>query len=169
MTNDARESEPTAGPGLAAKLAIVLAVAAVAGAALYFKNSGPPERAQAAAGSGEIPAVERPTLPRAPAPLPKLLDLGADKCIPCKAMAPILEKLREEYKGGMEVVFIDVWKNQAAGREYGVSVIPTQIFFDASGKELFRHEGFMGREDILGKWADLGVDISQPQTQTGGE
>lgn len=92
-------------------------------------------------------------------PLPKLLDLGADKCIPCKMMAPILEELETEYAGRMEVVFIDVWKNPDAGKAYSVTVIPTQIFFDAQGQELFRHTGFFGREDILNKWSELGVEL----------
>jgi len=91
--------------------------------------------------------------------LPKLIDLGADKCIPCKMMAPILKELKTEYAGRMEVEFIDVWKNPDAGKPHKIRLIPTQIFFDASGKELFRHEGFFGREDILGKWKELGVDL----------
>lgn len=91
--------------------------------------------------------------------LPRLVDLGADKCIPCIMMAPILEELREEYKGRLEVTFIDVWKNPGAGRSYGIRVIPTQIFIDASGRELFRHEGFYSKEDILSKWRELGVEI----------
>ena len=92
-------------------------------------------------------------------PLPRLVDLGADKCVPCKMMAPILEELKETYAGQLNVQFIDVWKNPAPGREYGVKVIPTQIFFDEQGNELFRHQGFMSREDILGKWAELGFEF----------
>jgi thiol-disulfide isomerase/thioredoxin len=94
-----------------------------------------------------------------PAKLPKLIDLGADKCIPCKMMAPILKELKTEYAGRMEVEFIDVWKDPAPGKQYKIQLIPTQIFFDASGKELFRHEGFFGKEDILAKWKELGVDL----------
>lgn len=91
--------------------------------------------------------------------IPKLVDLGADKCIPCKQMAPILESLKKEYAGRMQVEFIDVWKNPEAGALYKINLIPTQIFFDADGKELFRHEGFYSRENILNKWKELGVDI----------
>jgi thioredoxin 1 len=90
-------------------------------------------------------------------PLPKLLDLGAGKCIPCKMMAPILEQMKTEYAGKLEVEFIDVWKNPDAAKQYGIEVIPTQIFYDASGKELFRHIGFFAKEDILAKWKELGV------------
>jgi thioredoxin 1 len=93
------------------------------------------------------------------AKLPKLLDLGATKCIPCKMMAPILAELKKEYAGRMNVEFIDVWENEGAGKQYGIRAIPTQIFFDAEAKELFRHEGFYGREDILGKWKELGVEL----------
>ena len=98
--------------------------------------------------------------PVAAAKLPKLLDLGAGKCIPCKMMAPILEELKKEYAGLMNVEFIDVWQNPDAGKPYGIEVIPTQIFYDADGKELFRHVGFFAKEDILGKWKELGVDVA---------
>jgi thioredoxin 1 len=94
-------------------------------------------------------------------PLPKLVDLGAGKCIPCKMMAPILEELKMKYAGKMEVEFIDVWVNPDAGKPYNIEMIPTQIFFDASGKELFRHVGFFAKEDILAKWKELGVDLAE--------
>ncbi len=97
------------------------------------------------------------------AKLPRLVDLGADKCIPCKMMAPVLEELKKEYAGKLRVEFIDVWKNKDAGEPYGIKLIPTQIFFDASGKELWRHEGFMAKKDILAKWKELGVDLGTPK------
>lgn len=92
--------------------------------------------------------------------LPKLIDLGADKCIPCKMMAPVLEALKKEYAGKLNVQFLDVWKNPDADKPYGIEMIPTQIFFDAAGKELFRHVGFFGKEDILAKWKELGVELN---------
>lgn len=95
--------------------------------------------------------------------LPKLIDLGADKCIPCQMMAPVLEELKAEYAGRMEVQFIDVWKNPDAGKKYGIQMIPTQIFVDASGNELARHTGFLGKEDILAKWKELGIEFAAPQ------
>ena len=91
--------------------------------------------------------------------IPRLLDLGADKCIPCKMMAPILEELKEEFAGRLQVDFIDVWKNPNEAPKYKINTIPTQIFFDAQGKELWRHVGFMSREDILGKWKELGYEF----------
>ena len=91
--------------------------------------------------------------------LPRLVDLGADKCIPCKMMAPILDELKTSYAGKLQVDFIDVWKNPAEAPKYKINIIPTQIFYDASGKELFRHEGFFAKEDILAKWKELGIDL----------
>jgi thioredoxin 1 len=107
-----------------------------------------------------------PTNAPAKAALPRLVDLGADKCIPCKMMAPVLKELKKEYTGRMEVEFIDVWKNPDAGKAYQINLIPTQIFFDAAGKELFRHEGFLSKADILAKWEELGVDL-KPKTVPG--
>ncbi len=108
----------------------------------------------------ETRAVETDKAEEAKA-LPRLVDLGADKCIPCKMMKPILDELKQEYKEQFKVIFIDVWKNPDEQKKYGIRMIPTQIFFDTSGKELFRHEGFFSRKGILAKWKELGVDIEK--------
>lgn len=95
-----------------------------------------------------------------PAALPRLVDIGADQCIPCKLMAPILDELRREYAGRMQVEFVDVWKHPAAGDPYRIRAIPTQIFYDASGREFYRHEGFISKADILAVWRRVGVTFS---------
>jgi len=110
-------------------------------------------------GNGE---ETRPLPP--PSGLPRLVDLGADKCIPCKMMAPILNELRSEYAGVFEVHFIDVWKNPGAGKEFGLKVIPTQIFYDGTGKELERHIGFISKEDILATWKKWGINLKKGAT-----
>ena len=93
--------------------------------------------------------------------LPRLLDLGADKCIPCQMMAPILETMEKDFAEKMQVDFIDVWKDGESSRRYGVKMIPTQIFFAPDGNELYRHTGFFSREDILDKWRELGYDFGK--------
>jgi thioredoxin 1 len=98
--------------------------------------------------------------PATTAKLPRMVDLGAGKCIPCKMMKPILDDLKANYADRFITEFIDVWENPDAGKEYGIEMIPTQVFYDADGKERFRHVGFYGKEDILGKWTELGVDVS---------
>ncbi len=96
----------------------------------------------------------------APAALPRLVDLGRGTCIPCKQMAPILAELQKTYSGRASVEVIDLRDSPAEADRYGIRLIPTQIFFDASGKEVWRHEGFLPREDIVAKFRELGVKDS---------
>jgi thioredoxin 1 len=115
-----------------------------------------------ACSSGEPAASARQSAtskPVAASGTPRLVDLGAGKCIPCKAMAPILEQLKVDYAGKLQVEVIDVWQDRAAAEQYRIGMIPTQIFFAADGRELSRHEGFMSREDILATWKTLGVAL----------
>ncbi len=105
-----------------------------------------------------------PTPPLTPTALPRLVDLGAGKCIPCRQMKPILAELTRDYADQFTVVFIDVWENREEGGKYGIRMIPTQIFYAADGKELTRHEGFMAKKDILAKWQELGVAVKEPTT-----
>ena len=90
--------------------------------------------------------------------LPRLLDLGSNNCTPCQMMAPELEALSAEYAGVVNVEFIDVNVNPNVARSYGIRLIPTQIIFDAGGNELFRHEGYMNREDMAAKLVEFGYD-----------
>ena len=139
-------------------LAIVAAVVVAVAAVFALKhNQSKPAEATPTSARESLQTSPDAASPAAPAALPRLVDLGADKCIPCKMMTPILEEMKTAYAGQLRVEFIDVWKNPDAGGQYGVRVIPTQIFFDAGGKELFRHEGFYAKEDMLAKWAELGV------------
>jgi len=92
--------------------------------------------------------------------LPRLANFGSDTAIPCKMMIPLLDELRNECADRLSVESYDVFRNPGEGTRYGIKLIPTQIFFDATGKELFRHEGFFSKEDILAKWKELGVDLS---------
>jgi thioredoxin 1 len=149
------------------KILIVAALAVVVVGAVALKKDKAPTETNAAAplvaasGTAEGPAAKR--APAAAAKLPKLIDLGAGKCIPCKMMKPILDDLKANYTEYFSTEFIDVWENPDAGKQYGVEMIPTQIFYDAEGKELFRHTGFYGQEDILGKWQELGVELRTPK------
>lgn len=120
---------------------------------------------------GRKPSAEATGNPRIavePASLPRLVDLGSDTCVPCKMMMPILEQLRTTYAGQFDVEVIDVRKNRAAAQLYGIRVIPTQIFFDAEEREVFRHEGFISADDILAKWKELGVAVSSSAAGTEG-
>ena len=156
------------------RIVIVVGLAMVIGVVLALKDNGTSEVetsvvAYEQASRKEVSPSERASQEESPQEvlpvkrLPRLVDLGADKCIPCKRMAPILEELKHKYVGKLTVDFIDVWKYPEQAREYGVRIIPTQIFFDAAGVERFRHEGEMSKAGILDKWKELGVDLSSAQ------
>ncbi len=108
-----------------------------------------------------LPAADKDQGDQKKAPVPRLIDVGADKCIPCIMMAPILEELKKEYAGVLDVEFVDVWKKPGEAKKYNVRGIPTQIFYDASGKELGRHLGFISKEDILKKFEQLKVPLKK--------
>ena len=80
---------------------------------------------------------------------PAVIDLGARTCIPCKKMAPILESLSSEYRDKAGILFIDVHEDQDAATRFRVQMIPTQVFFDAKGKEVKRHIGFLDKHGLL--------------------
>ena len=103
-------------------------------------------------------ASENKESPTIPVPgMVTMVDIGAKKCIPCKMMAPIMEELEKEYTDRAAIVFIDVWENPQEGPKYGIQLIPTQIFYDAKGKEVLRHEGFMEKAAIVAELEKLGV------------
>ena len=87
-----------------------------------------------------------------------MVDLGAKKCVPCKMMAPILEKLETAYEGRAAIVFIDVWENREQGARFKIRAIPTQIFFDEQGQEVFRHVGFLDEKSIVDQLTQMGVE-----------
>jgi thioredoxin 1 len=108
-------------------------------------------------------AESPPVVPAVPAKdMVTMVDIGARECIPCKMMAPILESLEKDYSGRAAIVFIDVWKNREEGRRFGIRMIPTQIFYDKSGKEVYRHEGFLDKDSIVAKLEALGVQSPYP-------
>jgi thioredoxin 1 len=140
----------------AIKIAIVaVLIAAIAVAIVVRQNKS---------GSDKVIAQLRPEQLTGKG-LPVMIDLGSDQCIPCKMMAPILEELKTEYVEKLSVHFLDVRKVPALSKLYNIKLIPTQIFYDASGKELFRHEGFYAKEDIIAKWKEFGIDLTGQAVQ----
>ena len=86
-----------------------------------------------------------------------MIDLGADKCVPCKMMAPIMAKVEKVYEGKAAIIFIDVWKHREQAGRFGIRAIPTQIFYDEAGREVYRHVGFMGEKEIVKQLGKMGV------------
>lgn len=86
-----------------------------------------------------------------------MVDLGAKKCIPCKMMAPILKKLTKQFEGHAAILFIDVWEDNSQARAFNIRSIPTQIFFDENGKEVYRHQGFLSEDAIINQLGKMGI------------
>ena len=89
--------------------------------------------------------------------MPSLVDFGSTGCVPCDMLAPILDTLREKYKEKLNVLFIHVGQEPILAGRYGIQSIPVQIFFDKTGKEVFRHVGFFPQEQIEAKLSEMGV------------
>ena len=85
------------------------------------------------------------------------IELGADRCIPCKAMQPVMREIAQEYKGTIQVVFYDVWKTPKYAKDYGIQMIPTQVFIDKNGNEIFRHIGFYAKDEIIKMLEEKGI------------
>ncbi len=88
---------------------------------------------------------------------PFLVDFGANSCIPCRQMRPVLKEIDEEYAGKTKVLIIDVYKYQDLAREYKVQLIPTLVFFDSKGKEALRHVGVLDKKTIVAKLKEIGM------------
>ena len=117
----------------------------------------------ASVASEKVPA---PDIARSAAPSPagavgrpRLLEVGSESCMACKAMAEVLDDLRRTHGTRLQVDFVDVRKDEDAATRYGVQMIPTQIFYDAAGREAFRHTGFFGKDQILAKFAALKIGL----------
>ena len=133
------------------KVGVVLALAALVAWVVIAKGRA---RREAAAQARSAPAA---------AGLPRLIEVGGKDCTPCKAMKPVLEALRRDYRGQLDVVELDYLDDEKAVEALDaldIDQIPTQLFLDASGKELDRHGGFISKEDVEAKWRALGVELT---------
>lgn len=128
-----------------------VAVVAALGVSVFF--------VLASKGQRQLQPPQREVSADSSKPLPRLLELGSSKCTPCKAMKPILASLEQKHQGKLRVEFIDVWEDLRAGEKYNVESIPTQILFDASGKEVFRHEGFYPQDELEKRMREVGFDL----------
>ena len=88
---------------------------------------------------------------------PVLVDFGANSCVPCRQLRPVLKDVRNEYSGKAEILVIDVYKYQTLAKEYKIMLIPTLVFFDSKGKEIFRHTGVLDKDKIVAKLKEIGM------------
>jgi thioredoxin 1 len=102
-------------------------------------------------------AIDNPVDKARNSGMPSMVDFGADGCRPCDMLAPIIDSLEKEYAGKLNVLFVHVRKEQILATRYGVQSIPLQVFYDKQGKEVYRHVGFFPKDQIIARFADLGV------------
>lgn len=155
-------------------IALVFAVAAVFALKARQENGvrSPEAGALAAPPAAVSPGRSQPAAPIGEtilppgyaAGVPRLVSLGSGSCIPCKKMEPVRQALRSEYAGQLLVDFIDVWDHPEAGRAYGIRLIPTLVVYDAAGRELGRHEGYISKEDLLPILKRWGVALTPVTT-----
>jgi thioredoxin 1 len=88
---------------------------------------------------------------------PSVVDFGASTCVPCKMMKPIFDELTKEHRGKANILLIEIYDHRNLATQYGIRAIPTQVFFDRNGKEVWRHQGFLPKEDIVKKLKELGA------------
>ena|GEM_PF-1998248 len=88
---------------------------------------------------------------------PTMADFGAGWCRPCKQMEPALAQAAAKYAGKADILYVDVGQYGSLARQYGIRLIPTQIFFDSEGKEVSRNTGVFPIESIDRQFAELGV------------
>lgn len=80
---------------------------------------------------------------------PVLVDFSASWCQPCKALAPTIDKVANEYNGKLEVYKVDIDSAQETAATFGILQVPTCIFFKA-GKEVDRFYGNMDLRAVKG-------------------
>jgi thioredoxin 1 len=88
---------------------------------------------------------------------PMVVDFGSNSCLPCRQIRPILKEIEKEYTGKAQILILDVYKYQDLAKEYRVQLIPTLVFFDKGGKEVFRHVGAWDKDSIVNKLKESGA------------
>ena len=89
--------------------------------------------------------------------IPVVADFGMNRCVQCIRQSAAIDIMKEETKGRIEWPFFHVGEEEGLTAAYGVLLIPTLIFFNAEGKEVFRNVGLMEADELRAKLKELGL------------
>ncbi len=81
--------------------------------------------------------------------LPTVVEFGSDSCASCRRMKIVMDAVAAGTQGKAHVLIMDVVKDASLPQPYRISMIPTQVFFDASGQEVFRHLGPLSEAQVM--------------------
>jgi thioredoxin 1 len=134
---------------------IIWTAATVVSLTLLFSPS--PSRSNAPAPSNAAPKTA----------IPRMVDLGRGQCTPCKMMVPVLAELKQTYASVIDIEYINITENPGAMEKLGLPVraVPFQVFYDASGKIVKKHYGYMSRDEIVNAFKELGFDRRPPSAK----
>jgi len=138
-------------------------------AAAVQPDTRKPEPVNKEAPRPQAPKPERERVAEKPKELPKMWDFGSTTCLPCKTMKQILDPMIADYKDRVDIRIIDVYQEKEQTRKFKIVTIPTQVFIDPEGNELYRHIGVYPRDSIEACFAKFGFPVipsTAPPTQT---
>lgn len=125
-----------------------------AGLSVALVTLSTPVTLQAGATAGPIAADPADKVQKAlSAGKPTVAEFGANSCVQCREMKIVLDALRQTHGERIAIVNVDLIAHKEADyiRRYGIQLMPTQVFFDAQGREVGRHMGKISGEEILAR------------------
>ena len=99
-----------------------------------------------AGGQGPAPQKSRPAI----------YEFSRKLCPICRETEQVLLEVQGKYGEQFQVRVLYIDEDIKLFRQYQITIVPTQVFLDASGKEVFRHEGLFPREKLVVKLRELG-------------
>lgn len=86
---------------------------------------------------------------------PAIYEFARPSCPVCKSVEAILLEVKAQYRDQVDIRIFSMETDAHLFRRFSVTIVPTQVFLDASGREVFRNEGAFSREALMEKLREL--------------